>query len=103
VQLKVGQRWRGAGSPVEVIVIRAGADDVGLSCGGIAMVAAGDADAGGTAGAVDPQAPPTQIGKRYTTESGELELLCVKGGPGELAADGIPLRLKEPKSLPSSD
>ena len=25
MQLKVGQRWRSAGSPVEVIVIRAGA------------------------------------------------------------------------------
>lgn len=81
MQLKVGQRWRSAGSPVEVIVIRAGAGEVNLTCGGQPMAAAG----GGAAAA------------------GDLELLCVKGGAGELAADGVPLTVKEAKSLPASD
>jgi hypothetical protein len=101
VQLKVGQRWRGAGSPVEVIVIRAGAGEVNLTCGGEPMAAAdgGAAARPGSAAA----GPRTQIGKRYTTTAGDLELLCVKGGAGELAADGVPLVLLQPKSLPASD
>jgi hypothetical protein len=100
VQLKVGQRWRSAGSPVEVIVIRAGAGEVNLTCGGEPMTAAGDGAAAQPGSADGPQ---TQIGKRYTTTAGDLELLCVKGGAGELAAGGVPLVLMQPKSLPASD
>jgi hypothetical protein len=101
VQLKVGQRWRGAGSPVEVIVIRAGTGEVNLTCGGEPMApAAGGAAVQPGSAAAGPQA---QIGKRYTTAAGDLELLCVKGGAGELATDGVPLVLMQPKSLPASD
>jgi hypothetical protein len=101
VQLKVGQRWRSAGSPVEVIVIRAGAGEVDLTCGGEPMAPAGGGAAAGPGSAAD--GPQTQIGKRYTTTAGDLELLCVKGGAGQLAADGVPLTVKESKSLPASD
>jgi hypothetical protein len=101
VQLKAGQRWRSAGSPAEVIVIRAGVGEVNLTCGGEPMVpAGGEAAADAGAGAAEPQ---TQIGKRYTTAAGDLELLCVKSGAGELAADDVPLVLKQPKPLPTSD
>lgn len=100
MQLKVGQRWRSAGSPVEVIVIRAGTGEVNLTCGGEPMAAAGGGAAAPPGSADGPQ---TQIGKRYTTTVGDLELLCVKGGAGELAADGVPLTVKEAKSLPASD
>jgi hypothetical protein len=100
VQLKVGQRWRSAGSSVEVIVIRAGSGEVNLTCGGEPMAAAGGGAAQPGSAADGPQ---TQIGKRYTTAAGDLELLCVKGGAGELAADGVPLVLMQPKSLPASD
>jgi hypothetical protein len=101
VQLKVGQRWRSAGSPVEVIVIRAGDGEVNLTCGGEPM-AAPDGEAAGRPGS-GAGGPQTQLGKRYTTQAGDLELLCVKGGAGELAADGIPLELKQSKPLPASD
>lgn len=101
MQLKVGQRWRSAGSPVEVIVIRASAGEVNLTCGGEPMAPA-DGGAAAASGSGD-DSPQTQIGKRYTTQAGDLELLCVKGGTGELATDGVPLMLKEPKSLPTSD
>jgi hypothetical protein len=43
------------------------------------------------------------LGKRYVDESDTLELLCTKPGEGELAVDGLPLRLKSAKPLPSSD
>jgi hypothetical protein len=101
MQLKVGQRWRSAGSPVEVIVIRAGTGEVALTCGGEPMAAADGRAAAPPGSAAD--GPQTQIGKRYTTTAGDLELLCVKGGAGELAADGVPLTVKESKSLPASD
>jgi hypothetical protein len=32
-----------------------------------------------------------------------VELLCVKAGRGSLSIDGVPLRTKDAKSLPSSD
>ncbi len=102
MQLKVGQRWRSAGSPAEVIVIRAGTGEVNLTCGGEPMAtAAGGGGAAGPGSAAD--GPQVQIGKRYTTAAGDLELLCVKGGAGELAADGAPLTVREAKSLPASD
>lgn len=101
MQLKVGQRLRCAGSPAEVIVIRSGAGEVDLTCGGTAMVAAAGADA--AAGQDAAAGPRLQTGKRYVSADGGLELLCVKGGAGELAADGVSLSQKEAKPLPSSD
>ncbi len=102
MQLKVGQRWRSAGSPVEVIVIRAGTSEVKLTCGGEPMAPADGSGAAAPPGSA-ADGPQTQIGKRYTTTAGDLELLCVRGGAGELAADGVPLTVRESKSLPASD
>ena len=78
-----------------------GAGDVDLRCGGEPMVAAGT-----DVGAAAPVAPfdgGTLMGKRYTTEGGELELLCVKPGDGSLSVGDTPLGLKEAKPLPASD
>ena len=79
-------------------MIRCRAAEVDLTCGGTAMVAPGTGTSG--AGGGDTA---LRTGKRYVSEDGDLELLCVKGGAGELAADGIALSLKEAKPLPSSD
>lgn len=43
------------------------------------------------------------LGKRYSDEATGIELLCTKGGPGQLACDGRPLVVKAAKPLPSSD
>ena len=43
------------------------------------------------------------MGKRYVDEAGRVELLCVKAGKGSLAIDGVALKTKDAKSLPSSD
>ena len=45
----------------------------------------------------------TQIGKRYTNEAGDLELLCTKPGKGSLGSGGKTLTVKGAKPLPSSD
>ena len=45
----------------------------------------------------------TQLGKRYTDETGGLELLCTKGGPSSLSVGDVVLQIKDAKPLPSSD
>lgn len=45
----------------------------------------------------------TQMGKRYTDESGGLEVLCTKPGQSSLSIGETLLALKEAKPLPSSD
>ena len=93
-------------SPVDttvVIVVRAPASDISLTCAGVAMWdprvggegPSGAADAGLLGG--------SSLGKRYGDEALGLELLCTKGGRGTLALDGVPLPLLGPKTLPASD
>lgn len=98
-QFKPGVRLCSAVCTTEVVVIAAPAEDISISCGGAAMLE-NDEQA---AGQVLDAAGPTELGKRYTNESGGLELLCVKPGEGALAADGSALVLKGAKPLPSSD
>ena len=45
----------------------------------------------------------TQLGKRYTNEAGDLELLCTKPGKGSLGCDEALLTIKGAKPLPASD
>ncbi len=100
-QYKPGVRLRSAVCETEVVVIAAPDSEVSLSCGGAPLLEEGEeAPAGAT---LEEGGEGTQLGKRYTDESGSLELLCVKPGPGSLAADGAALVLKGAKPLPSSD
>jgi hypothetical protein len=104
VPLKSGQRLRSQVCTTEVIVVRAPADDLELSCGGSPMVELGtDVPDGGTP--ADGLAEGTLLGKRYTTDDSEgtLEVLVTKGGDGTLTGNGTPLVFKESKPLPSSD
>ncbi len=100
MELRVGARLRSQVCATEVIVVRPAA--VELTCGGHAMIPIADTPAEGLA--VDPAlADGTQLGKRYTDEDGDLELLVTKSGEGTIAAGGCPLVIKESKALPSSD
>lgn len=101
-QYKPGSRMRSAVCATEVVVIAAPAQDIVLSCGGAPLLAEGDAAPSGVA--LDSAAAEgTQLGKRYTNEEGNLELLCVKRGEGSLACSGVALQIKGAKPLPSSD
>lgn len=101
MQLKVGQALSSAVDAASVIVIKAPAEDVALTCGGVAMYPkggekpAGEPDAG--------QMDGTVLGKRYCAAGGRIELLCTMGGAGTLAVDGVPLELQGAKALPASD
>ncbi len=101
-QLKPGTRVKSAVCDTELMVIAAPAGDVEVSCGGAPVTAMdGDPPAGAT---LSPDASEgTQLGKRYVSEAGDLELLCTKPGKGSLACDGTPLSIKGAKPLPASD
>ena len=99
--LKPGTRLRSAVCATEVIVVRAPADDVELSCGGAPLVPIGT-DA--PAGELDPaHSGGTRLGKRYADEELGLEVLCTKPGDGSLSVGGTALPEKDAKPLPASD
>jgi len=84
------------------MVIQAPAGEIDVRCGGAPLVALGTAPAAGAAPAAG-FADGTQIGKRYVSEGGDLELLCTKAGPGSLSLGDAKLAIKGAKPLPSSD
>jgi hypothetical protein len=101
VQVKAGTRLKSAVDETQVVVVRAPAGEVELTCGGAPMVAL-DAEVSG--GELDPsQAEGTLLGKRYAEEEVGIELLCTKAGQGSLWLNGAPMVLKVAKALPSSD
>jgi hypothetical protein len=101
-QYKPGARLRSAVCKTEVMVIAAPDETLELTCGGAPLLGEGEEAPQGLQ--LDSSAAEgTQLGKRYTDESGSLELLCVKPGEGTLAAQGVALVLKGAKPLPSSD
>ncbi len=99
--LSSGQALASAVDATKVLVIRAPADPVVVTCGGAEMF---DAKTGSGSGNADAaQQEGTQLGKRYVHPALGLELLCTASGAGTLAADGVPLTVKDAKPLPASD
>jgi hypothetical protein len=100
--VKPGDHLRSRVCTTEVIVVRApGVDDTVIACGGEPM-AAKDESMTEAAGA-PADGPGTLLGKRYADEEAGLELLCVKGGSGQLSVAGRALSLKQAQPLPASD
>ncbi|AXQ30716.1 hypothetical protein D0B54_19410 [Solimonas sp. K1W22B-7] len=96
--MKPGRKLKSAACDTEVMVIR-GSDFV-VECGGAPM----GEERPATRAALDPAfSEGTKIGKRYTDAAGNIELLCVKAGPGSLSIAGVALQPKDAKPLPSSD
>jgi hypothetical protein len=92
---------RSAVGTAEVVVIRAPAGDISVTIGGVPVVGLDEESAGAD---IQPGSEgSTLLGKRYVNGDQTVELLCSKPGDGALAADGVPLELKEAKPLPSSD
>lgn len=99
--LKAGSRLRSQVDTTEVIVVRAPVGDVDLLIGGHpAIDLAAEPEAGLVA---DAAAEAALVGKRYTRDEGDLELLVTKAGGAGLAIAGTALHLKESKPLPASD
>ncbi len=102
MELKPGSRWKSAVCDTEVVVVRAGAGDIALECGGHPMVAHADAKPAGLSLSGD-HSGGTQPGKRFADDAAGLEVLCTKGGKGSLSIGGRPVGAKEAKKLPASD
>ena len=98
--IATGSRLKSTVCSTEIMVVKAPAGDIDLTCGGAPLGPVGSAAAGAPHA---DHATGCAIGKRYVDESGDLELLCVKAGPGSLAVGGSPLTVKGAKKLPSSD
>lgn len=101
MKLNVGLALYSTVDSTAVIVVRASEADVTITCGGAEMTT--DKPAGDGGATAPPSADGTLLGKRYTDEELGLELLCTKGGPAALAANGAPLQIKQAKPLPASD
>jgi hypothetical protein len=101
--LKAGTQLKSPVSSVEVVVIRAPAADVDVTCGGVPMVTSDTLVPGDQKALDSNDADGPKLGKRYANEEIGIECLCTKAGPGQLAIDGVPLGLKNAKPLPSSD
>lgn len=100
--LKVGQSLGSALDTTAVIVVRAPADEVSLTCGGAEMVVG--AKPTGDGSQIEPsKVGGAVLGKRYVDEAVGLEVLCTKPGRGALEVNGAALPIKAAKPLPSSD
>ncbi|GAY10869.1 hypothetical protein [Pseudonocardia sp. N23] len=100
--IKPGTRLRSQVCQTEVVIVRAPAEPLSLTCGGKELVSV-DTPVQAT-GPVPGHEGGNQLGKRYTTGSGgSLEMLVTRAGAGTLAADDVPLVLKEARPLPASD
>lgn len=101
--LKIGQSLASTTDTTVVIVVRAPQGDVDLTCGGGFMREGRQGESVDGAVPSDDHSAGTELGKRYESPTGDLELMCVKPGPGSLAVAGARLDLKSAKALPSSD
>ena len=103
MDIKPGTRLRSAVDATEVIVVKAPGEATDIRCGGHAMLPQGEDAPGGLSAEAGFDSGGTQLGKRYTDESGDLEVLCTKAGSSALSIGDVVLQLKDAKPLPSSD
>ena len=83
VELTAGTRLRSAACDAEVVVVAAPSGEVALRCGGHPMLPV-DQDRPDGVSITPGFDDGVQIGKRYASESGDLELLCTKAGDSSL-------------------
>ena len=100
--LQSGQQLASVVCDTRVIVVKAADGSATLTCGGEPMVPA-DREPVPTGNVPEELTGPSSMGKRYVDDAGSLEVLCIKPGAGQLAANGVPLQVKSTKPLPSSD
>jgi hypothetical protein len=95
----VGKRYV-APSGAEIIVTKGGPGD--LSDGEVALYLKDEAPAGisDTSGRSEPL---IELGKRYRSPDGDVELLVIKAGVCDLRYNGTPMEALQPKILPSAD
>ncbi len=101
VTAKPGTRLYSTVCTAEFITVKAPAEPVELTIGGVPAAVEPPADRTGAVEAGHDSG--AAVGKRYTDEAGTIELLCTKAGDGVPGVDGVALVIKGAKPLPSSD
>ena len=105
--LKTGARLKSTVCNGEIMVVSAPDDDIEVTCGGASMVDPSlpekSPEESPKAEVHPDHAVGIAIGKRYVSETGDLEVLCVKAGDGGLAMNGALLLQKDTKKLPKTD
>lgn len=97
--VQVGKRYVSPGG-AEVIVTKGGEGVLSDGEVALALKDGGESFAGAP---VRPETPVIQLGKRYKSADGTVELLVIKPGPCDLRFNGEPMELLQPKVLPSAD
>jgi hypothetical protein len=87
-------------SGAELIATKGG--DGVLSDGEVALLLKDSGESFGDAPA-RAEAPQIQLGKRYRSADGAVELLVIKAGACDLRYNGEAMELLQPKVLPSAD
>ena len=100
--LKPGMRLFSNACATEMVAVRAPADEVDLTIGGLSPTSDGSFRTE-PSGVLEGHGGGATIGKRYVDEAETIELLCTKAGDGLPALGGEVLQVKAAKPLPSSD
>ncbi|RAY17010.1 hypothetical protein DPM19_02270 [Actinomadura craniellae] len=100
MKLTVGQTLKSVVDETALVVVRCPDQDLAVTCGGHEMA---PQDAPGERVPAAANGPGVLLGKRYTAEGFDLELLCVKGGDHAVAVNGTEVEQKSAKPLPASD
>ena len=95
---QVGKRYV-TPSGAEVIVTKGGPGE--LSDGEVGLRLKEEAN--GATDASGRTEPVIQLGKRFRSSDGEVELLVIKAGVCDLHYQGQPMEMLQPKILPSAD
>ncbi len=95
----VGKRYV-ASSGAEVIVTKGGSGELSDGEVGLHLKDQAPADLSDASGRTEPA---IELGKRYRSGDGEVELLVIKAGVCDLHYDGSEMEVLQPKILPSAD
>lgn len=99
IDVKPGMKLSSTVCKTQIMVLRAPAGALDISCGGAPMQVGDPAELG----AVSGENSGTLVGKRYTDAEETMEFLCTRGGDGSVAVAGHVIDVKAAKKLPSSD
>jgi len=96
---KPGTKLSSTVCKTQIMVLRAPAEELDITCGGAPMQVGDPAELGDMSG----ENSGTLVGKRYTDEAESMEFLCTRGGDGSVGVAGYVIDVKAAKKLPSSD
>src|SRR5687768_1852072 len=102
MKLQAGQMLKSVVDSTALVVVRCGAEELTVACGGHEMTLEEPPDVrlaavGGTDG------EGVLVGKRYIVEGLDVELLCVHAGDHPVSINGMATVQKSAKPLPASD